>query len=114
MREMRVQETPAREMTHEEYLSFVVLRKTGRIGRVWPVAGGYKLAPLTYPDGTKLGFNEHNTYVLAEFITTEKLLALIDELSGLRHEKRKPVVSSQRVNGDEVSERERRGFHKVA
>lgn len=68
-------------MNHEYYLTFVILRKAGRIGRLWPVNNGYLLAPLEAVVGV-------NDYSLAEFISSEKLLNLLDELSGLRIEKK--------------------------
>lgn len=68
-------------MTHEHYLTFVILRKAGRIGRLWPVNNGFLLAPCSATIGV-------DDYTLAEFISEDNLLKLLDELSGLRVEKK--------------------------
>jgi hypothetical protein len=66
-------------MNHEHYLQFLKLRQGHRIGRIWPCNDGYKMAPLTAPDGLPI-LDGIDDILHAKFITTQNLLDLIDVL----------------------------------
>lgn len=61
-------------LNHQQTLQFLQLRKNKLIGRIWPTREGYLIAPK----GTIEGMND---YSQAEFILTEKLVQLIENLS---------------------------------
>lgn len=61
-------------LNHQQTLQFLCLRKNKLIGRIWPTREGYLIAPR----GTIEGMND---YSQTEFILTEKLVQLIENLS---------------------------------
>lgn len=71
-------------MSNEQYLIFVILRKAKKIGRIWLRVNGFMLAPLDAHEGI-------DDYSRSEFILESKFLELLDELSGVKIEKKPPM-----------------------
>lgn len=79
-------------MTSEYFLAFKLLRAVGKLGLIWTVEGGYRMAPVTL-DGYCM-VPPMMQWDASEFMTERSLELLLDRLSGVE---RKPVQSEERT-----------------